>query len=263
MRGKGISRGMAVAAMVVAFSQTALAQGSPPCKDACWIDAKTGERVPTIPGGALYEDGGRLHSGLQIGGGNEAHNPKTGQNFTRIDGTWIDAKSGLCVPTIPGGALYEDGGRLHSGLQIGGGNEAHNPKTGQNFVRIPCPPPSTASSTIGGGYIGGELVQELGPRSIHRNPRRNWRDHQPVHRHWRSPRWRLSDRLQVRAMGQQRHRQPVRFVRLPQFSREPHLPRRKLPRHHRELHGHGRRQDRSAARRGRLALRHCRRERDE
>src|SRR5665213_2477042 len=96
-----------VLGLTFGFSQSAQAQ-TPSCD--CWIDAKTGNKVPTIPGGSLYEDGGQLHSGLQIGGGNNAHNPKTGRNFTRINGgTWIDAKTGLCVPTIPGGSLYEDG----------------------------------------------------------------------------------------------------------------------------------------------------------
>ncbi len=33
---------------------------------------------------------------------------------------------------------------------------------GKDFVRVPCPPTSTTSSTIGGGYLGGELVKNWG-----------------------------------------------------------------------------------------------------
>src|SRR5690349_647596 len=88
-----------VAFIVAAVGLTQTANAQVDC--GCWIDAKTGKQVPTIPGGAMYEDAGHLHSGLEIGGGNNAHNPKTGQNFLRQpDGTWIDVKNGQCVPTI-------------------------------------------------------------------------------------------------------------------------------------------------------------------
>ena len=110
MRGNGISRGMGIAVTaalvaVACLSKTAIAQGAPPCKDACWIDAKTGASVPTAPASGV-------NYGVGAGEGtaatfdplnpNRASNPKTGQTFIKqADGSWIDAKNGLCVPTAP------------------------------------------------------------------------------------------------------------------------------------------------------------------
>ncbi len=39
---------------------------------------------------------------------------------------------------------------------------------GRNYVRVPCAPPSTVSSTIGGGYLDGELATTLAPRAVNR-----------------------------------------------------------------------------------------------
>src|SRR5574341_1591782 len=59
---------------------------------------------------------------------------------------WIDTKTGKQVNTIPGGCLYEDEGKLCSGYATGGDKDrAFNPKTGQNFARVPCPPPATGN----------------------------------------------------------------------------------------------------------------------
>ena len=62
--------------------------------DGGWIDAKTGQCVPTIPSGALYTEtsvrpGTRitqtlLQSGVDPGDPNAAHNPNTGQSFARV-----------------------------------------------------------------------------------------------------------------------------------------------------------------------------------
>jgi hypothetical protein len=62
---------------------------------------------------------------------------------------WIDVKTGKQVNTIPGGCLYEDEGHLHSGYKKPSGdpNRAYNPKTGQNFARVPRPPPGKTQPT--------------------------------------------------------------------------------------------------------------------
>ena len=89
---------------------------------------------------------------------NHAYNPKTGQNFVRnSSGCWIDSKTGKQVNTIPGGSLYEDEGHLHSGYEgVMDKNHAFNPKTGQNFVRVPCPPPSKPNQI----FFGFSLIRE-------------------------------------------------------------------------------------------------------
>ncbi len=116
----------------------------------CWLDAKTGKQVSTMPGGALYYQGGQLHSGYAATiDRDHAYNPRTGQSFARqANDCWIDAKSGKQVNAMPSAALYEDEGQLHSDYGLDGDREhAHNPKTGQNFVRGSCPPPSAAPSS--------------------------------------------------------------------------------------------------------------------
>jgi hypothetical protein len=93
-----------------------------PCD--CWIDAKTGKKVPTIP----------------MGGKHSEHTAGTGAEYAAND--------------------------VHFGP---GSDHAFNTKTGQNYVREPCPPPGeTAGETlkkvfdsvhigigIGGGYTSG------------------------------------------------------------------------------------------------------------
>jgi hypothetical protein len=71
---------------------------------------------------------------------------------------WIYAKTGKPVPTIPEAALYHDSYTdfrgthysLKSGVDSDDPNHAHNPTTGQSFVRVPCPPPTAAVETGGG-----------------------------------------------------------------------------------------------------------------
>ena len=145
----------ALATLVVgAFSEPAHAQTAD-----CWIDARTGQSVATIPGAAVYVGpyrgggGGRTKEVyLDVDpDGVHAHNPNTGQNFVHDPNSgWIDAQTGQSVPTIPRGAVYAGpyrgggGGRtteVHVGVDLDGVH-AHNPNTGQNFVRVPCPPPN-------------------------------------------------------------------------------------------------------------------------
>src|SRR6185437_12818019 len=153
----------------IAFAQTG---------DCCWIDAKTGERVPVVPKGGFhvtpptvfvpgnpYGVKGTLTPDVQIDplNPNQAHNVKTGQNYVKqSNGCWIDAQTGKAVECVPAGGIelaaptvwvpgnpFGVPGQATPDVQIDplNRNQAHNVKTGQNYVRVPCPPPQTAAST--------------------------------------------------------------------------------------------------------------------
>ena len=99
-------------------------------------------------------------------------------------GCWIDAKTGKSVPTVPlsganlGGVTTEGAGTAQLEGFDPKANRAYNPKTGQNFARVPCPPPArpvtanpppeppkTASLVTpgwSGMYLGGELAKNWG-----------------------------------------------------------------------------------------------------
>src|ERR1700730_924769 len=87
-----------VLTLTTGFSQPAFAQD--PCKDACWIDAKTGEQVPTAPAsGKNHGVGANEGTAATFDpfNPNRASNPKTGQTFIKQPGgSWIDAQTGLC-----------------------------------------------------------------------------------------------------------------------------------------------------------------------
>ncbi|SRR6266571_1301060 len=121
---------LALLALTSGLSQTAFAE-----QDCCWIDVKTGEKVPSVPA-------------------------------TRENITGNDPKLYEMFPTYGHTVLDPDG------------KHAFNTKTGQNFVRVPCPPPGktqprptpsttdkvtdvlrtiggSVSISIGGGVSGG------------------------------------------------------------------------------------------------------------
>ena len=82
-----------------------------------WIDAKTGKPVPLFPQGVRPD----------LLDPNRAFDPRTGQNFVKVNGSWIDAKTGKPVPSGPQGVppdLFDP-------------NRAFDPRTGQNFVKVP------------------------------------------------------------------------------------------------------------------------------
>src|SRR5208282_2309830 len=117
------------------FSQHVFAQN--PCD--CWIDAKTGLPVPTVPERlTMVESEAATATG-------EAHTAN-GLNTVRLpDGTWIDAKNGQCVPTVPERlTMVEKEAATATG-------EAHT-ANGLDTVRVPCPPksqPATAAPPDG------------------------------------------------------------------------------------------------------------------
>ena len=89
-----------------------------------WIDAKTGDKVPTRPIGTVDPLDPNHASGQ-------------GKNYVKqSDGSWIDAKTGDQVPTVPIGADKAD--RVDP-------NHASS-QQGINYVRVPCPPPVTSSA---------------------------------------------------------------------------------------------------------------------
>ncbi len=126
--------------------------------DCCWIDVKTGEFVPTVPLTGINLGGSAKVSGAtQMDGedpkADHAFNPKTGQHFYhQPEGCWIDTKTGESVPTVPLTGINLGGSAEVSGAtQMDGedpkADHAFNPKTGQHFVRVPCPPPPSPQQT--------------------------------------------------------------------------------------------------------------------
>jgi hypothetical protein len=152
MRGNGISCGMgfAVAALSLAvagtFSQAA---------HAAWIDAATGQPVRTIPVSSDPSDPVNNTRGLD-----RDHASVGGKNLYwdgGVCGTWRDSANGNEVRTIPVSSDPSDPVNNTRGL-----DRNHASVGGKNLFWQPCPPPSTASSTIGGGYLGGELAKNWG-----------------------------------------------------------------------------------------------------
>jgi hypothetical protein len=142
-----------------AYAQTTT-NAENPC--GCWIDAKTGKPVPTVPLSGANLVAAAENAGAagvtQMEGfdphADHASNSSTGQHFyRRRDGCWIDTKTGKPVPTVP-----LSGANLVAAAENAGAagvtqmeafdphaDHAHNPKTGQTFVRVPCPPPTAAT----------------------------------------------------------------------------------------------------------------------
>src|SRR5258708_3545096 len=79
---------------------------------------------------------------------------------------WTNSATGASVPSSD---LAPIGSKVDP-LDPNHATHKSNPKSSTYFpanvtttyVRVPCPPTSTASSTIGGGYIGGELAKNWG-----------------------------------------------------------------------------------------------------
>jgi hypothetical protein len=130
----------ALFARLVLSARPAIAQDQEkPCQ--CWIDVKTGKKIPIIP--AALGPGSYHDSDFQISGdGRSAFNTRTGQNYAlEPDGCWIDVKTGKKIPIIP--AALGPGSYHDSDFQISGdGKSAFNTRTGQNYALEPCPPPA-------------------------------------------------------------------------------------------------------------------------
>jgi hypothetical protein len=112
----------------------------------CWIDAKTGERVPTGPGGWLA--GGGQTPGGRFNNPDENHveDSQTGRTFVHlVDGSWVDAATGQPVPTGPGGWLPGGGQTPGGRFNNPDNNHVEDAQAGRTFVRVPCPPPVEAT----------------------------------------------------------------------------------------------------------------------
>jgi len=84
-----------------------------------WIDAKTGDRVPTVPIGITREELLTLQRGIHP---NQAHGAGAHDYVKTPDGTWIDAATGNSVPTVPLGITREELLTLQRGIHP---NQAH------------------------------------------------------------------------------------------------------------------------------------------
>src|ERR1039457_1170331 len=155
-----------VLGLTFGFSQSANAQtatgftSSQIATNSCWIDAATGNSVPTGPFGWSPTGTSSLDShGFSNPDPNHVSTPR--HTYVRLDdGSWTDAATGNPVPTGPFGWSPTGTSSLDShGFSNPDPNHVSTPR--HSYVRIPCPPPSTASSTVG-GYIGGELVKNWG-----------------------------------------------------------------------------------------------------
>ncbi|MBI3704611.1 MAG: outer membrane beta-barrel protein [Rhizobiales bacterium] len=141
-----------VLGLAFGFSQTAFAQDR--CKNACWIDVKTGKSVPTVPlAGVNTGMAATLNAGYAeiSGDGKTAFNTRTKQNYAReANGSWIDVKTGKCVPTVPlagvntGMAATLDAGYAEISAD---GKTAFNTRTKQNYARVPCPSQAAMRTT--------------------------------------------------------------------------------------------------------------------
>ncbi|HEV2619478.1 MAG TPA: hypothetical protein VGU23_06010, partial [Acidobacteriaceae bacterium] len=110
----------------------------------CWIDAKTGVRVDTGPGGWLPGGGAIAGGSINNPDANHVENSNSGRTFVKLpDGSWIDSKTGDPVATGPGGWLPGGGAIAGGSINNPDANHVENSNSGRTFVRIPCPPPAT------------------------------------------------------------------------------------------------------------------------
>jgi uncharacterized protein YkwD len=111
----------------------------------CWIDAKTGRAVKTYPPGT--EDNGDPRHRSRPTHVNQDGTEIPGQDFFQgPDDTWIDAKTGQTVNSYPPGT--EDRGDPNHRSRPTHVNQDGSVIPGQDFVRVPCPAPTTASATV-------------------------------------------------------------------------------------------------------------------
>ncbi|HSP61347.1 MAG TPA: outer membrane beta-barrel protein [Pyrinomonadaceae bacterium] len=137
-----------------AIAQDQVSASPNPCE--CWIDVKTGGKVPTAPlsginiSGVIGAEGTPQDPGIAMIGGDRktAFNTRTKQNFAlEPDGCWIDVKTGEKVPTAPlsginiSGVIGAEGTPQDPGIAMISSDRktAFNTRTKQNFAREPCP----------------------------------------------------------------------------------------------------------------------------
>jgi len=132
------------------LSFAAAAFAKEPCK--CWIDVKTGKRVPSVPLSTVptnIPEQGKYAVELS-NNGKTAFNPVTKQNYAlEPGGCWIDVKTGKQAPGVPLSTVptnIPEQGKYAVELS-NNGKTAFNPVTKQNYALVPCPPPGTAQPT--------------------------------------------------------------------------------------------------------------------
>jgi hypothetical protein len=131
-------------ALTFALGQTANAQTT----TYCWIDAKTGNRVPTItiPATTSVLDYRNYREGTDQ---NHISLTERGRTFVRQpDGSWIDGATGEQVSTItiPATTSVLDYRNYREGTDQ---NHISLTERGRTFVLIPCPPSPQNADTNG------------------------------------------------------------------------------------------------------------------
>jgi hypothetical protein len=145
----GAAAAHAQSAPVNHFTSSEIATGS------CWIDAKTGESVPTGPRG--WNPTGASSPTGRFSNPDPSHVYDGGSGSTFVNDPqkgWIDAKTGESVPTGPRGWNPTGASSPTGRFSNPDSNHVYDDGPGRTYVRVPCPPPdATAAQTppVGSG----------------------------------------------------------------------------------------------------------------
>src|SRR5437868_12823129 len=134
-------------------------------KGCCWVDIKTGKKVPSVPDSGINHvsdlqdllGADKIHDpGIAIVSidGKTARNTRTGKQYAREqDGCWVDVKTGKQVPSVPDSGInhvsdlqdLKGAGKIHdpgiATVDIDG-KTARNTRTGKQYALEDCPPPA-------------------------------------------------------------------------------------------------------------------------
>jgi hypothetical protein len=157
MRGNSISRGMGIAVAALSLGMAATHSEPANAQTAyCWINAKDGTPVPTSdlgPFGSHKDPLDPNHATIN-GAGPATGFPNGVPSVTFVrgpDGSWINSKDGTPVPTSDLGPFGSHKNPLDPNhATINGAGPAigfPNGVPSVTFVRVPCPPTSTAAGT--------------------------------------------------------------------------------------------------------------------
>jgi hypothetical protein len=129
-----------------------------PC---CWINETTGKPQPSAPQSGV-NFGGSAGAGVArlSPDGKSATNSRTGESFAKTpEGCWVNEQTGKPQPSAPQSGV-NFGGSAGAGVArlSPDGKSATNSRTGESFVRVPCPPPDAAQSA---GHAIQQILQHV------------------------------------------------------------------------------------------------------